>query len=496
LETKSVRSDDNKIELTVTLSDEEVKKQIDAAYKQAGKVRIPGFRPGKAPRKILENFYGGKEYFLAEATDSLVKESLPLAVDAEGHVPLDKPEVAEIDPVEEGKSYSYSFKFTVRPVLELSSYEPLQIELPSSEPTEEEVNEQIDVMLNYYADMQDITDRAAKAEDVVTMDIELTNGEERVEAMSGEKIPYQLGGGVMPQSFDDKLVGAKIDKPLEFDLDLSAEERVPNFLNKEKPVHAKVTITGIQARIKPELTDEFAKETLEFESAEDFRSQIAETLKFRKTADLASLKENVIAQELAARLEGEPTEVLVSQTEQELYRDFFNSLQQSGQSFDTFLTSANITSEVFREDIKKQAIEVASQALALDAFARHLALEVTEEELRHEFEISGVEDPDALYKQWQENGRLSEIREGVLRMKVSKQINEEAEVFEPGKKPAVKKAAAKKPAAKKDGVKKGDADGAADTAKATDKKDSKASTKGGAKATKESKAKKSAKVDE
>ncbi|MDR1082759.1 MAG: trigger factor family protein, partial [Coriobacteriales bacterium] len=89
LETTSKRNDENTIELTVTIFADEVQRRIDAAYKKASKVRIPGFRPGKAPRRVLENHYGGHEYFQAQATDELVKETFPLAIDAEGHVPLD-----------------------------------------------------------------------------------------------------------------------------------------------------------------------------------------------------------------------------------------------------------------------------------------------------------------------------------------------------------------------------------------------------------------------
>ncbi|MDR3036972.1 MAG: hypothetical protein LBU31_00970, partial [Coriobacteriales bacterium] len=158
----------------------------------------------------------------------------------------------------------------------------------------------------------------------------------------------------------------------------------------------------------------------------------------------------LVSEELAARLLGEPTDVLVTQTEQGIYRDFFTSLQRSNQSFDAFLASKNTTPEAFREDVKRQAAQVTAQALALDALALHLALEITDEEIRAEFEASGAEDPDALFLQWKGNGRLSEVREGLLRMKAARHLNETAEVFEPGKKPVNPLAAAadKKPAAK------------------------------------------------
>jgi trigger factor len=143
-------------------------------------------------------------------------------------------------------------------------------------------------------------------------------------------------------------------------------------------------------------------------------------------------------------LQGEPPSVLIAQTEQSVYRDFFTSLQRSGQTFDSFLASANTTLDAFREDIKRQAVEITTQALALDALARHLAFEVTDDEVREEFASSGSDDAEELYQQWKDNGRLSEIREGLLRIKAARHLNETAEVFEPGMKPAEKKPAGKK----------------------------------------------------
>jgi trigger factor len=442
LEITSERNDENKIELTVTIPIDTVKKHIDAAYKEAGRVRIKGFRPGKAPRRVLENYYGGKEYFQAQATDSLVKETLPRAIDTEGYVPLDKPDVAELELVTEGNEYSYSMSFTVRPVLELSSYEPVQIELPSEEPTPEEIEEQVDTMLSYYADFKSVTDRPVQQDDFLTLEMEVTRDGARVEALSSSDTPHKMGASGMPASFDEKLLGATIGETLEFDFDFDFSPEEASQTEASELSHVVVTVKDIKAEVKPDLTDAWVKEQLEFDSVEEFKTRIADSIRFQKRQELAAFKERLITEELALRLQGEPTDMLITQTEQELYRDFFASLQQNNQTFDGFLASAQLTPEEFRKDIKQQATEVTAQTLALDALARQLGLEITDEEIREEFNSSGAEDPETLYQQWEENGRLSEIREGLLRMKAARHLNENAEIFEPGTKPAAKEDAA------------------------------------------------------
>jgi trigger factor len=474
LETSSKRTDENKIELTVVLSAEEVKKGIDAAYKEAGKVRIPGFRPGKAPRLVLDNHYGGKGYFQAQATDELVKSTFSLAIDSENYVPLDEPNFEELELVEEDKDYTYTLSFTVRPILELSSTDPVQIELPSEEPTAEEIGDQIETMLEYYIDFEDVTDRGAKQGDVLYLEMLVTADGERVDELSGDSIPYELGSGGMPASFDAQLLKLKIDEKREFDFAFAEGEL---DWSEGKAPRAVVTLKQIKTKTKPELTDAWVKEKIEFDSVEEFKNRIAESIRQQKQSELPQLKERRVAEELTARLVGEPSAILVTQTEQGIYRDFFTSLQEQNTSFDGFLASAGITADQFREDVKKQATEAASQALALDALARALGFEITEEEIREEFDKSGAADPAKLYKTWRENGRLSEVSEGLLRIKAARHLTDTAEVFEPGKKPAAKKAATKKPAAKKAAAKKPTDDKAAAKAEKTAAKDAKATTK-------------------
>ncbi|MDR1422347.1 MAG: trigger factor [Coriobacteriales bacterium] len=453
LETSSTRAENNRVHLSATIAAVDVDRGIKAAYKEAGKARIPGFRTGKAPRKVLENYYGGRDYFLAKATDTLVNEIFPLAIDAEGYVALGKPDFEEIDLVEEGSDFSFALTFTVRPLVELSSYDPLQIELPAEEATEEEIDEQVQAMLAYYVDFTEVIDRPVQAEDFIYAELETTADGQPIEALTGENVPYSLGSGAMPASFDENFIGLEIGAPAEFDYQYGEGEL--GFTGVAENIHVKVTIKAIEEKRLPELTDAWVKDTLEFENLADFRARIAETIRQQKEREIPRLRDRLLTEGLAARvqMEGEPPAELIAVNEQDIYRDFFASLQRQGMGFDTFLANANITSEQFREDAHKQALEITLQELALDALARHLGIVVTEEEIVAEFEKSGADDPADLFAQWKSNGRLSEVREQILRSKAAASARESAEVFEPGTKPATK-SAAKEPTPKKTAAKK------------------------------------------
>jgi len=343
LETTSKKAEDNKQAITVTLTSDEVQQEIDEVYKQAGKNRIAGFRPGKAPRKILENHFGGKEYFLAQATEELVQTYTPLALNEHNLIPMSGPDFDKLDMAGEGESFVFSFSVEVPPVLELSSYDPIKIELPSTEATDEELQQQIDVLLSYHA----------------------TTDEEGNEQL-------------------------------------------------------------------PELTDAWVKEVLEFESVEELKERMSVAVGAQKSQQIASIREMLITQELSKRLAGEVPEALVKQTEQDNYRELFQNLQKQRTTLDAYLEMIDLTPESFREDMRAQAEESAAVALALDALALHLEFTATDDEVMEEFEKSGAGDSAKIYESWKINGRLPEIRQGITRMKASKHVFDNVEVFDIG----------------------------------------------------------------
>ena len=428
METILKQLEDTQIELTVTIPSVDVNKALKDAYAKAADNRIKGFRKGKAPRNVLDNLYGGPEYFLAEATDEIVKASFLLAIDSQDLVPLDQPDMVDIEPAVEGQDYSYKFTFNIAPEYELSSYDPLTIELPSEEPTDAEIQSKIDTMLGYYVEYIEISDRASQNGDVLTLDMQVTHDGETVQSMSGEGLPYELGIDAMPEDFEKHFIGILPCTELSIDFKLPYFDGADD--GQDQDLHAEATLRKISVRELPALTDEWVKEKLEYEGVEHFRQLLGDSIRLQKQSSMPSLKERRVADAIALRLEGDPPEALVSDFAQDIYRDIFNTLQRQGVTLDVFLASTGQTADTFREEVQSQAVANSRQAMALDTWARHFEITVSDEDIRNEFTNSGAEDPEALFKEWISVGRIAEIRQGIRRMKASKQLNEEALITE------------------------------------------------------------------
>jgi trigger factor len=259
----------------------------------------------------------------------------------------------------------------------------------------------------------------------------------------------------MPEAFDKNIKGMKIGDEKEFDF--SFENDPLEALEGLKEMHVKAKLKNIRLKKLPELTDIWVKETIAFEGVDELKQRITDSIKDQKGRELPALKERLVANEIEARLEGEPTDLVVRQTEQMLYRDFFENIQRLQTTFDQYLANNGITAEVFQESIHQQAISNAKMSLGLDAAARHFGYEVSEEEVIEEFKMAGAPDHVALYEEWKAEGRLSEIRIGLLRMRAAKQLADTAEVFAIGTKPAPKKSKKAAKAKKADAADKAEA---------------------------------------
>ena len=439
METSYKQLEGNRIELSVTIAASVIEKALAAAYAKANENRIKGFRKGKAPRNVLDKVFGGSDYFIAEATEEAIQASYLQAIDVAGFVPLDSPDMSTIEPAVTGEDYTYSFTFTVSPELELSSYTPVEIELPSEEPTAEEIQSRVDTMLGYYAEYLPVTDRPSQVGDTLTLTIETTLDGERYEGLSGDNVPYEIGIEAMPDDFESNFIGIEAGDEVSFDFTMPFSDGADG--GNEQELHVEATCNDITFKFVPELTDEWAQEKLEYESAEHFRQLIADSIRDQNQAAMPSLKQRRVAEAVAKRLEGEVPELLISEMSQDIFSDIFVALQQQGITLDAYLSSMGEDVSTFRDSVQLQAIENARQVLALDAWARHQGFEVTEDDIRAEFEKAEVDDIEADIEQWTEIGRMTEIRRGILRMKASQQLNDEAIVSEEKPKTDEEKAA-------------------------------------------------------
>ena len=421
--TTSIREEDGKTQVTVTLAPEEVKKHVDDFFKQLAKTRIPGFRPGKAPRKVLEQNFGGHQVVFDEIATDMINDVAPRAVDSADVLFITDPDFDEADPIVEGEPFTFTLYGKVKPQVELLTYEPVEIKMPPEEATEAEIDAQVESLRNYYYSFETV-DEPAEMGNYVMADITCLKADDKpVEGLYNSNRLVELGQGLMPPEFDEQMVGAKAGETKEFVFTVADQEEYGQF--GEGDIKATVEVKEVRVKVIPEFDEAFC-EKIGVESIEDLRKQMEDAINQQKKESLPTLKENRCVAELARRVHGEIPQSYLNFSCEDLLRDFMNQLQQQGTTLDKYLISNNISSDQFKADVEEQSKEIAEQSLALDALFRERGMELTEEDIAKEFEV--VDNPEEVRKQWEEAGRMSVLREALRRQKATEWLVETAVV--------------------------------------------------------------------
>lgn len=413
---------DNKLEATLTVAAADVDAAIKKAYKDiANKYRFQGFRKGKAPRPVIDGLVG-KDNVLAEASEDVLNEATPLMLDELDIVPVGQPTYGD-EPVlvSEGSDYVVTATISLRPGCELESYDAPEINMPPAEVTEAEVAEQLETLVNYHATYEDAGDDFAASEgDMLTLDIEdVENGED----LAGTDRPFMIGSSTVPAAFNDAIKGMKVGETKDVEISIEGDE--------PKTVKVKVTLKSAKKQVVPELDDELAKKGFGYDTVDALKDALKEEIAEDKKAQLPNIKETRVIEKLAESLKlDELPEDYVKQIFDEIAQDFLGQLQRQGLTLDAWLSARRIQINDFLEDLNAQAAERARQSLALDALAKKLGLEATEEDVRKEFEDAGVKDVDASMKEFKDAGRMPAVRETVKRSKAVNWLVENAKVTE------------------------------------------------------------------
>lgn len=419
LEVTTSTREDGKTQVTVHMTADEVKKHIDKAFKDLSKTRIPGFRAGKAPRKVIEQNFGGHNAVYAQITSDMINDVAPRAIDEQDIIFIGDPEFDENDLAADGEDYEFTMFGDIKPSVELDSYDPVEIKMPSEEATQEDVDIQLHALQDYYNNFETV-ERAAKDGDFVMIKLASTADGASVDALTNESRLVEIGGPMMPQELTEQLVGMKAGDEKEFDF---TTEFDPSLAGKN--IHTTVTVKEVREKETPELDDEFAKK-VGFDTFDELVEQLKSEITSTKAEQLPRLKESRCVTELSRRIKGDIPDAYLDYTRENILRDFFNSLQEQGTTFDQFLSSRGITGEQFREDLEAQSREEAEECLALDALFTHLDMSIGEEDIEKEFSVAN--NPEATRKAWEDAGRMSIIREAIRRQRVTKWLVDNAVV--------------------------------------------------------------------
>ncbi len=405
----------NKVKVVVELEEAEFDKDLDAAFKRlAQEVRLPGFRPGKAPRKVLEARIGQ-----GFAREEAFRQALPnyytqAVIEHEVDV-IAPPEIDITSGADEGPVV-FDAVVEVRPSVEVSGYEALEVEVPKPEVEDSEVDEAIDRIRSQSAEYNAV-DRAAAEGDRVDINIKAVHDEAEIPGMTTDNYEYEVGSGAtgIPE-IDEQLTGASPGDELEFEAAYPGDED-----GEEPPIEFTVKVNEVQEKSLPELTDEWASENSDFATVEDMRADYRKRMEQSRVYQANATRRNNVVDALAALVdEDNVPEAMVSNEVENRVQDMALRLQAQGLSLEQYMQYSGQDRESMMDELRASAHTSAKVDLVLRAIAANENIAVTEDELTEEIDkvATQVDRPsDEVRREFAEAGQLPAVRADLLKSK-------------------------------------------------------------------------------
>ena len=447
----------SRVALTIETSAEEFEAAVNKAYlKMRGKINVPGFRVGKAPRKIIEKMYGA-EVFYEEAVNIILPDAYEAAVKEQELDVVGYPEVELESCTKDG----VVFKCTVAvyPEVKLGQYKGLEAPKAEVKVAAADVNARLKEMADRNSRLVSV-DRAVKKGDTADIDFEGFDNGVAFDGGKGENFDLEIGSGSFVPGFEDQLIGMKAGE--EKDIDITFPENYTPEL-AGKPVVFHVKVNEVKVKEVPALDDEFAKDVSEFDTLKDLKADIKKKLTAERTEAAQRAFEDVLMAKVAEGVEADVPHEMVDLQAEQMTEGFKQQLAAQGIPFDQYLKMTNTTEADFKSQAYGPAEQQVKMDLAISAIVKAEGLEASDDEV--EAEMKKVADKygmdlDTVKKYL----RPEEVKEQVIREKVIKLVadsavavapaealaEEEAEAEAAEEKKPAKKTAARKPAAKKE----------------------------------------------
>ncbi len=416
----------NKVKVIVEVTEEEFDRDLDIAFKRlAREVKLPGFRPGKAPRKVIEARIGS-EYARSEA----FREGLP-SYYAEAVKELDVDVIAppsiDITEGEETGPITFEAEVEVRPELEITGYESLEVEIPSPVLSESDLDEAVDRLRAGYGELVAV-DRAAANGDRVKVDIAAVHEGEPVAGLTADDYTYEIGMEAVVPELDAQLTGSKAGDTLEFEAEHPAEE-------EEEKLQFTVTVKEVLEMELPEATDEWAVQNTEFETMEELREDYRTRLGTSRINQANAARGSRVAEAIAALVDGDDLpDAMVEHEMERRAQDLSLRLQAQGIDFEQYLQFSGQPREAVIGELQATADTAARLDLALRSIAVAENIEASDEELEVELERVSTEigrTVEDVRAQFESVGQLSEVRWDLRKAKALDWVSERTKVVDP-----------------------------------------------------------------
>ena len=372
----------NMAKLTIEVSAEDLEKAMQNAYQKAkGRITLPGFRKGKAPRKMIEQMYG-KGIFLEDAANALIPEHYSKAVEECELEIVSQPQI-DVTQAEPGKTFIFTAEVAVKPEVTLGEYKGVEVPKTDVEVTDEDVEAELKKEQEKNSRTVTVEDRGAENGDIVTIDFEGFVDGEAFEGGKGTDYPLTLGSGSFIPGFEDQLIGAKAEDHVEVKVTFPEEYQAKELAGKEAVFQCDVK--KVEAKELPELDDDFAQDASEFDTLAEYKEDIKKNLTEKKEKEARAAKENAAVDKAIENAQMEIPDAMLDTQVRQMLDDFSRRMQSQGLTMEQYFQFTGMTVEKMQEEMKPQALKRIQTRLVLEKIAEVENIQPSEEEVEEEF---------------------------------------------------------------------------------------------------------------
>lgn len=424
---KLISHENNKAVFTEIIKKETFKEKIQEAYKRnKSRFNIPGFRKGKAPKKIIEANYG-KEVFYSDALDLIIPEIYESAIEELDIKPVSQPSVDfdNENKLTEDEDLVLRFEVETYPEFELSDYSTIEIEEQDNEVSDDDIDAKIQEQIEQNKVISPV-EREIGIGDIVNIDFEGFKDGESFEGGKAEGYDLKVGSKTFIPGFEEALVGKK--KGEEVDVDITFPEDYQAEDLKGEDVVFKVKINDISEEIYPELDDEFVKDISEFDTLDEYKDSLKEELQKELEENNKIELENQVIEEVIRRTDIDlPSQMIEDQLNNEVH-EYEHQISHMGMDMDTYLQITGASMDDIRDQLRERAENKVKIDLILEKIVDEKEYDVTDEEIEEEYQTVlsdyGKEDDEEFLKLVKAQVREEDIRTILQRRKAIEEFKD------------------------------------------------------------------------
>lgn len=373
----------NKYELEIEISAEDFEAAIEKAYLKARKnIAMPGFRKGKAPRKLIEKEYG-EQVFFEDAVNLLYAPVVNGAVEESGLELVTRPEV-EVTEISKENGVKLKATCITKPEVEVKDYKGIEVEKVVNPVTDEDINKQLDALREKNVTVETVDDRAAENGDDVVIDFEGFKDDVAFEGGKAEDFTLSLGSGQFIPGFEDQIVGHNAGE--EFDINVTFPEEYQVKELAGAPAVFKIKLKSISKKVMPELDDDMVKDSTEFDTVDEYKADVKKKLEEANEKHADSEVEAKIFDKVIENMTAEIPQVMFDNRVNGMISELEQRLAPQGISLDLYMQYTGQTMDTVKKAYAEQAEKQVKLRLALEKIAKLENIEVTEDELKAEFD--------------------------------------------------------------------------------------------------------------